>query len=110
MLLVINSHVFGLKTFFCFPALWPVSRLLHPRPEGRGFQKKKVRAAGIMPGTAAVFSKVVPEEYIQKYKVVFTTKDDVGAMSKVLKRAIEVLLDKYPNSIDEIKEKFVDVL
>lgn len=69
-----------------------------------------VRAAGIMPGTAAVFSKVVPEEYIQKYKVVFTTKDDVGAMSKVLKRAIEVLLDKYPNSIDEIKEKFVDVL
>ena len=69
-----------------------------------------VRAAGIMPGTAAVFSKVVSDEYLRKYKVVFTTKNDVRVMSKVINRAIEILVDNYSNAVAEVNRKFVDIL
>lgn len=49
------------------------------------------RAAGIMPGTASVISLLVPEDYINYWKIPILTQEDVNQYLEILFKSISII-------------------
>ncbi len=60
------------------------------------------RSAGTTPGTSAVLSIVVPEEYVKMNIIPFSTDGNIKVMMKVVKRACELLSENYQKALNDI--------
>jgi len=69
-----------------------------------------VRSAGLMPGTAAVISVAVPEEHVRTFRTVVATARDVEVLIRVVRKGIEILRENLQTALDELREKFIDVV
>jgi len=69
-----------------------------------------VRSAGLMQGTAAVISIAVPEEHVRTFRTVVATARDIEVMSRVVRKGIEILRESLQAALDELREKFIDVI
>lgn len=52
------------------------------------------RSAGIMPGTASIISLLVPEDYINYWKIPILTEDDINQYTEIIINAITKLLSE----------------
>lgn len=60
------------------------------------------RSAGTTPGTSAVLSIAVPEEYVKKNIIPFSTDGNIKVMMKVVTRACELLSENYQEALKDI--------
>lgn len=76
-----------------------IARLVSEDAGGVSFMSNDLhdtaRAAGIVPGTASVVSMLVPEEYINYWKIPILTPEDVQHYMKIIFHAAEKLTAEY---------------
>jgi len=70
-----------------------------------------VAGGGLMPGTAAVLSMIVTENYIRKWKIPFFTCEDAETYIRIIKLASTILASKVNSARELLAERFeFDVL
>ena len=65
-----------------------------------------VRATGLLPGTSAVLSRVVPESYVKEHIFPFTTLSDAEQMGRVAMDAAEIIEIQYEQAMEEVERKY----
>lgn len=64
---------------------------------------EKVRGAGLLPGTAAVISELVPPAYVNHWKIPLLTPEDVNKYMGIITAAIPRLRDRLAAAQAELK-------
>lgn len=65
-----------------------------------------VRATGLVPGTAAVLSRIVPPSYVDEHVIPFTTEADVEDMSQVALAAARNIEKDLERAMEELRSKY----
>ncbi len=65
-----------------------------------------VRAAGLLPGTAAVISRIVPPSYVRTNIIPFTTEEDIEDMARVALAAARNIERNPQKAMQELESKY----
>ena len=65
-----------------------------------------VRAAGLLPGTAAVISRIVPPSYVRTNIIPFTTEEDIEDMARVALAAARNIEGNPQKAMQELESKY----